>query len=58
MGTGQATREFLYVEDAAEAIVLAGEKYDGAGPMNLGSGHEVSIGLVEMIEAMTDGYVE
>ena len=55
-GTGQATREFLYVEDAAEAIVLAGEKYDGAGPMNLGSGHEVSIrDLVEMIQAMT-GY--
>jgi GDP-L-fucose synthase len=55
-GTGQATREFLYVEDAAEAIVLAGEKYDGAGPMNLGSGREVSIrDLVEMIQAMT-GY--
>jgi GDP-L-fucose synthase len=55
-GTGQATREFLYVEDAAEAIVLAGEKYDGAGPMNLGSGQEVSIrDLVEMIQAMT-GY--
>jgi GDP-L-fucose synthase len=55
-GTGQATREFLYVEDAAEAIVLAGEKYDGAAPMNLGSGQEVSIrDLVEMIQAMT-GY--
>ena len=56
-GTGQATREFLYVEDAAEAIVLASEKYDGAAPMNLGSGQEVSIrDLVEMIQAMT-GYV-
>jgi GDP-L-fucose synthase len=55
-GTGQATREFLYVEDAAEAIVLASEKYDGAAPMNLGSGQEVSIrDLVEMIQAMT-GY--
>jgi len=55
-GTGQATREFLYVEDAAEAIVLAGEKYDGAAPMNLGSGQEVSIrDLAEMIQAMT-GY--
>jgi len=55
-GTGQATREFLYVEDAAEAIVLAAEKYEQAGPMNLGSGQEVSIrDLVEMIQAMT-GY--
>jgi GDP-L-fucose synthase len=55
-GTGQATREFLYVEDAAEAIVLAGEKYEEAGPMNLGSGQEVSIrDLVKMIQAMT-GY--
>jgi GDP-L-fucose synthase len=55
-GTGQATREFLYVEDAAEAIVLAGEKYEEVGPMNLGSGQEVSIrDLVKMIQAMT-GY--
>jgi GDP-L-fucose synthase len=55
-GTGQATREFLYVEDAAEAIVLAAEKYEQVGPMNLGSGQEVSIrDLVEMIQAMT-GY--
>ena len=43
-GTGQATREFLYVEDAAEAIVLAAEQYDKPDPVNLGSGEEISIG--------------
>lgn len=42
-GTGQATREFLYVEDAAEAIVLATEKYDGSQPVNIGSGQEIGI---------------
>ncbi|HYB61580.1 MAG TPA: NAD-dependent epimerase/dehydratase family protein, partial [Methylomirabilota bacterium] len=42
-GTGKVTREFLYVEDAAEAIVLAAEKYDGSEPVNLGSGSEISI---------------
>lgn len=42
-GTGAATREFLYVEDAARAIVAAAEKYDGADPVNIGSGHEISI---------------
>jgi GDP-L-fucose synthase len=42
-GTGSATREFLYVEDAAEAIVLAAEKYAKADLVNLGSGEEVSI---------------
>lgn len=42
-GTGRATREFLYVEDAAEAIVLAAEKYDKPDPVNLGSGKEISI---------------
>ena len=49
-GTGSATREFLYVEDAAEAIVLAAERYDGAEPVNLGAGQEISIrDLVELI---------
>src|SRR6202162_2422801 len=43
-GTGQAAREFLYVEDAAEAIVLAAEQYDKPDPVNLGSGEEISIG--------------
>jgi len=49
-GTGTATREFLYAEDAAEGIVLATEKYDGAEPVNLGSGTEISVkNLVEML---------
>jgi GDP-L-fucose synthase len=42
-GTGKATREFLYVDDAAEGIVLATEHYDGREPINLGSGEEISI---------------
>jgi GDP-L-fucose synthase len=55
-GTGKATREFLYVEDAAEAILLAAEKYDKPMPVNLGSGGEISIKeLVERIAQLT-GY--
>jgi len=42
-GTGRATREFLYVEDAAKGIVLASEKYNKPDPVNLGAGFEVSI---------------
>lgn len=42
-GSGSATREFLYVEDCARAIVLATEKYNGAEPVNIGSGMEISI---------------
>ena len=42
-GDGTPTREFLYVEDAAEGIVLAAERYDGEDPVNLGSGAEISI---------------
>jgi GDP-L-fucose synthase len=42
-GTGSASREFLYVEDAAEAILLAAEHYDKPDPVNLGSGYEISI---------------
>ncbi|MBM42333.1 MAG: GDP-fucose synthetase [Acidobacteria bacterium] len=42
-GSGAPTREFLHVDDAAEAIVLAAERYNGAAPINLGSGHEISI---------------
>ncbi len=53
-GTGEATREFLYVEDAAEAIVLAAEKYDKGDPVNLGAGFEISIrDLVELISELT-----
>jgi GDP-L-fucose synthase len=51
-GTGNATREFLYVEDAAEAIVLAAEKYARPDLVNLGSGEEVSIrNLLEQIRS-------
>jgi GDP-L-fucose synthase len=42
-GDGSATREFLYVDDAAAGIVKAGERYDGSEPVNLGSGGEISI---------------
>lgn len=42
-GDGSATREFLYVEDAAEAIVLASERYDDPEPVNIGAGFEISI---------------
>jgi len=42
-GDGSPTREFLYVEDAAEAILLAAERYDGPDPVNVGSGMEISI---------------
>lgn len=42
-GTGSATREFLYVDDCAEAIVLATEKYNDSEPVNIGSGFEISI---------------
>jgi len=53
-GDGSPTREFLYVEDAAEGILLATEKYNGAEPVNLGSGFEISIKeLVEMIARLT-----
>jgi GDP-L-fucose synthase len=53
-GTGSATREFLYVDDCAEGIVLATERYDGAEPVNLGADHEVAIAdLAEMIAKLT-----
>jgi len=42
-GTGKATREFLYVKDCAEAVVLAAEKYDKPDPVNIGAGFEISI---------------
>ncbi|MFL6212875.1 MAG: GDP-L-fucose synthase family protein [Blastocatellia bacterium] len=54
-GTGTPTREFLYVDDAAEGIVLATERYTGAEPVNLGSGREISIrDLVHLIARETD----
>ncbi|MHB8910403.1 MAG: GDP-L-fucose synthase family protein [Syntrophales bacterium] len=53
-GTGNATREFFYVEDAAEAIALAAEKYDKPEPVNIGAGFEISIReLVGLIVELT-----
>ena len=53
-GDGSPTREFIYVEDAAEGIVLATEKYDGSEPVNIGSSFEISIkDLTEKIARMT-----
>lgn len=53
-GTGNPTREFLYVEDAAEGIILATERYNKPDPVNLGVGFEISIkDLVELISKLT-----
>jgi GDP-L-fucose synthase len=53
-GDGSPTREFLYVEDAAEGILLATERYDKSDPVNLGSGSEISIkALLETIARLT-----
>jgi len=53
-GDGSPTREFLYVEDCAEAIVLATERYNAPDPVNIGAGFEISIReLVELIAALT-----
>jgi GDP-L-fucose synthase len=53
-GDGTPTREFLYVEDAAEGILAAAERYEGADPVNLGSGEEISMKhLAETIRTLT-----
>jgi GDP-L-fucose synthase len=53
-GTGAASREFIYVDDAAEGIVLATERYEDSEPVNLGVGHEITIReLVAMIARLT-----
>jgi len=53
-GDGSPTREFLFVEDAAEGILLASEHYNGSEPVNLGSGHEISVkDLVQTITRLT-----
>jgi len=53
-GTGSASREFIYADDAAEGIVLATEKYDGPEPINIGAGFEITIkDLVEKVVALT-----
>lgn len=60
-GDGSPTREFLYVEDAAEGILLAAEQYDGSLPVNLGTGEEISIrdlaGLIAS-EVGFDGHIQ
>jgi GDP-L-fucose synthase len=54
-GTGSASREFLYVDDCAEAIVMAAERYDSDEPVNVGVGKEIAIrDLVELIARVTD----
>jgi GDP-L-fucose synthase len=53
-GTGSASREFIYVEDAAEAIALATERYDGDEPVNVGAGFEITIKeLATFIQELT-----
>jgi GDP-L-fucose synthase len=54
-GTGKASREFLYVEDAAEGILLATEKYNKPDPVNLGAGKEITIkDLVNLISELCE----
>lgn len=54
-GHGTPTREFLYVEDCAEAILLATEKYNQSEPVNIGAGREISIkNLIHLIAELTD----
>ena len=55
-GTGKASREFLYVEDCADAIVLAAEKYNKSEPVNIGSGKEITIAELTRIIAEETGF--
>ena len=55
-GTGRASREFLYVDDAARGIRLATEAYDGADPINLGAGHEISMFDLSHLIARLTGF--
>jgi len=55
-GDGSPTREFLYVDDAAEGIVAAAESYDGAEPVNIGSGEEISIRDLASLVGRETGY--
>ena len=53
-GDGSPTREFLYVEDCVDGLVLAAERYDGPEPVNLGAGKEISIReLAELVADVT-----
>jgi GDP-L-fucose synthase len=55
-GDGRATREFLYVDDAARGLVLAAERYDAAAPVNLATGVEVSVRELATLLAELTGY--
>lgn len=55
-GDGSPTREFLYVEDAAEGILMAAERYDSSDPVNLGSGEEISIRDLAALIARATGF--
>jgi GDP-L-fucose synthase len=55
-GSGRASREFLYVDDCARAVLLAAERYDGAEPVNLGTGDEINIADLARLIADTCGY--
>jgi GDP-L-fucose synthase len=55
-GTGTASREFLYVEDAAEAIALATERYSGSEPVNIGAGREITIRELSETIARLSGF--
>jgi GDP-L-fucose synthase len=55
-GDGSPTREFLYVEDCAEGLWRAAERYDGAEPVNLGSGEEISIRDLAQLVAELVGF--
>lgn len=55
-GTGKATREFLYVDDAAEGILLAAEKYNKQEPVNIGAGFEISIKKLVTLIARNSGF--
>jgi GDP-L-fucose synthase len=55
-GDGSPTREFLYVEDCVDGLVLAAERYDGAEPVNLGAGKEISIRELAELVADVVGY--
>ncbi len=55
-GTGQASREFLYVDDCARALVLATERYDKSAPLNIGAGHEITIRELAQLIARLTGF--
>lgn len=55
-GTGKPTREFLYVEDAAEGIIAAAARYDAAEPVNLGTGREISINELALLICRLTGF--